>query len=562
MNKLEDIKMLPVVVEQVEEKNQSEKSYYQPDWEDEKTVIKPLHVVREFDFRTNPPTKAEKLSLGISTSGKHSDYFVIEYDGSNLNDKKSFLLKTSAHTANFNLEMTEKQFRALKKEWYESANLREIYTCAGTQAQKHVWANAELSLSDYQLSYSTDDNSVQEKQSLVDLTKTCKAVLYPSQKSSTSILKEFFSIFRATFPDYAVLTTFGVALAVVYWDIFQDVAQGFSPVLFVGESESGKSTLLMLIAAIYGLDSNSYMSGDSTPYAIMQELSSRLNIPVCIEELQPEVLSKYEQIVKNVYARISRARGKSEGIEKLPIFTSFIATSNYFFPKPSPQLLNRLAFAILKKGQFNLSNFPYFDMEKQKELSQILPILLRFRPIIKKNYSKIFDILSENISNGGRHLSTLAISSTLWLIINKILGYELVDWRSMSIEYDKMLQSYLNTEVQSGDVIMNNITILVETEKLENGIDWKLVKDNILRLNLNRYLEKYNTSNPKTMMKSSQFRLLVANDKRFNTQTTSMKGINRAISIDVSENEYLLDLLRNQQKRWILTYGDNTNDEI
>ena len=31
-------------------------------------------------------------------------------------------------------------------------------------AQKHVWANAELSLSDYQLSYSTDDNSVQEKQ--------------------------------------------------------------------------------------------------------------------------------------------------------------------------------------------------------------------------------------------------------------------------------------------------------------------------------------------------------------------------------------------------------------
>lgn len=65
-----------------------------------------------------------------------------------------------------------------------------------------------------------------------------------------------------------------------------------------------------------------------------------------------------------------------------------------------------------------------------------------------------------------------------------------------------------------------------------------------------------------SISKASQFRLLVANDKRFNTQTTSMKGINRAISIDVSEDEYLLDLLRNQQKRWFLTYGDNTNDEI
>lgn len=561
MNKIDEKKFVPVVVSMREEKSTTEECYNQPDWDNEKTIIKPLYVIREFDSRSYPATKIEKLSLGISTSGKHSDYLVVEYDSQHLNDKKSFLLKTSAHTANFSIEMTEKQFKKYKKEWYESANLRTIYTCAGLQAQKYIWSNAELSLTDYQLTYVTDCNSIREEQSLVDLKKTCKAVLYPSEKPWRSIFEEFFTTFIATFPNYAVLTSFGVALGIMFWDIFQDVAQGFAPVLFIGESESGKSTLLMLIAAIYGLDSSDYMSGDSTTYAVMREMSSRLNIPVCIEELQPEVMTKYEQIVKNVFAKISRARGKNDEIERLPIFTGFVATSNYFFSKPTQQLLNRLAFATMKKGQFNLNNFPYFDREKQKELSQILPILLRFRSRIKDIYFNVFKYLSQILPNRGRHLSTLAISGTMWYIINNILRYQVVDLATVSVEYDKMLQSYLSAEIRSGDTIMNDITRLVETEKLENGIDWKLMKDNILRLNLGRYLEKYNAANPKTMMKASQFRLLVSNDKRFDTHSISMKGLNRAISVDVAENEYLLEMLSKQQNLNITVFGRNADEE-
>lgn len=434
MNKTEEKKILPVVVAQVEEKSSSEENYYQPDWNDENTVIKPLYVVRELDFRTKPVTKTEKLSLGISTSGNHSDYLEIVYDSSHLNDKKAFLQRTSTFTANLNVEMTEKQFRNQKKEWYENAKLKNIYVCAGTQDKKHIWANAEFGLDDSNLIYATNGYSILEEHSLVDLKRTCKAVLYPSEKPWKIIFEEFFTTFRATFPDYAVLTAFGVAMGIMFWDVFQDTAQGFAPVLFVGESESGKSTLLMLIAAIYGLDSSSYMSGDSTTYAVMQEMSSRFNIPVCIEELQPEVMTKYEQIVKNVFEKLSRARGKKDTIEKLPIFTSFVATSNYFFSKPPQQLLNRLAFATLKKGQFKLDNFPYFDREKQKELSQILPILLHCRYKISEIYTKIFELLTQKLSNKSRHISTLAISSTMWYLINSFLGKQVVDCIAMSVE--------------------------------------------------------------------------------------------------------------------------------
>lgn len=48
-------------------------------------------------------------------------------------------------------------------------------------------------------------------------------------------------------------------------------------------------------------------------------------------------------------------------------------------------------------------------------------------------------------------------------------------------------------------------------------------------------------------MTSAQFRQLVATDRRFCTQSTPMTGLNRAISIDISGNEYLLEKLQHEQ---------------
>lgn len=215
----------------------------------------------------------------------------------------------------------------------------------------------------------------------------------------------------------------------------------------------------------------------------------------------------------------------------------------------------------MKKGQFDLTNFPYFDTEKRKELSQILPVFLRCRSKIAPIYKQVYSELDRLIPDKGRHISNLAISCTMWFFVNAFMEYELVNWRQIAVGYNEMYQSYLNAEIQTADVILNGITRMVEAKKLECGRDWKLVNGTILRLNLTRYVEKFNVANPQSMMTSKQFRQLVKTDRRFNTEAKPLGKLNRAISIDVADNEYLLEKLQFQQNTWKTVNGVVNNDE-
>lgn len=394
------------------------------------------------------------------------------------------------------------------------------------------------------------------------MNNTCGPMLYPVERSSVDVFREFFTTLCQTFPKSEVLVCFGMALGTIFWDIFQKEAEGVPPIFFIGESHSGKSTIVKTISAIFGLCKNSdFMSGNSTPYAIMQELYSRMNIPVFIEELPPEIFGKLAPAVKNIYNAISRGRGKKDGVEKTKILTNLVSTSNHFFRDISLELLSRIAFVNMKKGEFNLENFPYFDVEKRKELSQILPVFLRCRKGIVLVYRYIYDQLNKLIPEKGRHISNLAISCTMWYLVNSILKYPLVNLTQIAIDYNAKYQSYLNSEVKSSDIILNNITCMLVADRLNYGQDYKLIHGTTLRLNLNRYIEKFNVANPQNMMSPAQFRLLVANDKRFDTKSVVMKGLNRAISIDVSENDYLLEKIKTQKNYWFANPANKGNDE-
>lgn len=557
--------LLPVPMAQAKEEpkeNYSTQKYV----EEETSTIEPLRIIFKKDYRQNPPKITESMLLKCGTTGKNATKFITEVQSSDFADKKSFKSAIFAYTANINIDLKEKEFSQLRKNWYDKAEQKTIYACPGLQNGKFIWANAYHDIEIAQTSYAerTDETKGYDcvENSLVDMQNSCQPMLYPIQKDLLLLLREFFTIFCRTFPNSEVLACFGMALAIVFWDIFQKETQGFPTIYFVGEHHSGKSTLLWLLAAIYGfVNSSQLTSGDSTPFAINKKLSSRICIPVFLEELASKILADLEPLVKNSYSGLSRARGKKDDIEEMQIFTSFVGTSNDFFPKVSGQLLSRIVFANMKKGQFDLTNFPYFDIEKRKELSQILPIFLRCRSKIIPIYKQIYSELDKLIPNKGRHISNLAISCSIWYLVNALMGYELVNWRQIAIDYNEMYQSYLNTELQTSDVILNDITRMVEAERLDHGTDWKLVKGSILRLNLNRYIEKYNVANPQTMMSPAQFRQLVATDRRFDTKTVVMKGLNRAISIDVSGNEYLLEKLQFQQGAWSAINENTDNDE-
>ncbi len=266
-------------------------------------------------------------------------------------------------------------------------------------------------------------------------------------------------------------------------------------------------------------------------------------------------------MVKNIFHGISRERGKKDGIDKIEVHTSIVASANEFCRKPTPQLLSRVLFAHVKNGDFDLTEYRYFNPEQRKELSLILPLLLQYRSAIPETYKMVFETVCRLTNQRGkRHIFSIAISCTMWAIINHILGYELVNWRQIAVDYNEMYQEYLKTELKNADIILYDITRMFEADKLVHGKDWKLV-DTSLRLNLNRYIEKFNVANPQNVMTSAQFRQLVATDRRFCTQSTPMTGLNRAISIDISGNEYLLEKLQFQQNAWKMANGVVNNDE-
>ena len=77
---------------------------------------------------------------------------------------------------------------------------------------------------------------------------------------------------------------------------------------------------------------------------------------------------------------------------------------------------------------------------------------------------------------------------------------------------------------------------------------------------MNRYVAKHNIHNPKNLLSAKQFRLAVENDKRFDCKTVPVKGINRAISIDISDEEYLLEILVRVRHHWSI-YNKKTDEE-
>ncbi len=514
------------------------------------TTLEPDLVIREYDYRKTPVEINENMRVKVTTKGRHGKTFLANLTGKDWIDRRSFFNAMCKYTANANLTLKNEDLLKIKTRLYDNSEIKTIYACAGQQDDKFVGANYYYDCKLWRIFLVDEKENTMTSQSenyLLDSENTCKPMLYPAKEPELLVLKRFFLTLKNTFDDSAVLLCVGGAIAICYWDIFQKIVQGHPTIFFVGEHQSGKSTLLSLISAIFGLvNTSNCISGTSTPFAITQQMSSRLNIPVFLEEFSAENLTKSEQMVKNFYSGLTRMRGRREGVDEFKVFTSFVATSNDFFPNPSGQLLSRILFANMRKGQFDLENFPYFDIEKRKELSQILPIFLRFREKIEVIYNIVFSELEKIIPNKGRHVSNLAISSSIFYIVNLIMGKEVFDWRKMSQDYDSIYHKYLDSEVKSSDVVMNNLIRMFETSRLIYDYDYKIVGHTILRLNINRYIEKYNAENPTKIMTAKQFRLAVANDKRFDTNSVPSGNVRRAIAINISEQEYLLELIRSK----------------
>ena len=67
---------------------------------------------------------------------------------------------------------------------------------------------------------------------------------------------------------------------------------------------------------------------------------------------------------------------------------------------------------------------------------------------------------------------------------------------------------------------------------------------------MNRFVEKFklaNAKNPDNLFTEKEFRAIVRNDQRFNLKSENLKGLGRAIFIDISNEEVLLEVVRGKE---------------
>lgn len=382
-----------------------------------------------------------------------------------------------------------------------------------------------------------------EEEKLQIFAKNRPVPIYFETEAPKQIMLEFFSEIITVYNDSVVLIAIGVCLGILFYDLFIRHAQGFPYIILFGEPTSGKTTLLYCLAAIFGFTNHTELtSGTSTITIIREGLSKLNNIPLFIDELDKSLIEKLENLGKDTFSATPRKKCAKDGSEKVTdINTTFCITTNHFFENMTLANFSRSILVDIPKGKFDLSNLKYHRKEELEKLSAFLPLILSYRDKIIEKYREQYSI-AQKYCPYARLCNNTAIGMALWNIINEILEMELVNTENLAKEYFEYFERYLDTELQYGDVFLSNIYRLFVKQELVYGRDFVITKGKFLRINLKKYCDIFNSMNDKQQLNVAQLRLRLINDKRFNLKSSDMKPIGKAIKVDISDNETLLDI--------------------
>lgn len=358
-------------------------------------------------------------------------------------------------------------------------------------------------------------------------------------------MREFFREIVRVFNYAPALMAIAVTIAVAFWDIFISKGQGFPYVIFYGDSNTGKSTIIRFLAAIFGFGNSAKLtSGTSTMVALRAELENYNNIPVFIEELDKKRIDSIEDLGKDSFSATPRKKSSKDNKEIVTeINTTFCAATNHFFENMTFANFSRLIPVNLATGQFDLTDFQYHhSSNKLEKLSCFLPEILSYRDKIFSIYEQEYKI-AQKYCNYARICNNAAIGMAIWVVINTILNEELVDTEALAKDYLKYFEQYLDTETKYCDIFLSDVYSLFNKEELIYDRDFVITKNKYLRINLQKYCDIYNSMHENTKLNPRQLRLKLKNDKRIiSLVATDMKPIGKAIKIDISSNETLLNI--------------------
>lgn len=510
--------------------------------------LSPLVVINEILATRNKEVTTQKLLIRLCKESEPNISYPVKLCGGDDIDIKSFVRAVHKDIIGLWEDFSKKTFNILRHELSMCDVKIEIYRNIGHQYSIPVYV-----LGDKLFNYETnqlenylavmDELQLTEGEKLQILALGSPKIQIYEAENPKQILSEFVETMLKFFNDSAVIVAIGVCLAILFYDLFIQHAQGFPYIMLYGDSQAGKTVLLHTLASIFGIVNHTELtSGTSTIRIIRRGLSRYNGFPLFIDEIEQKRIEEYEDLGKDSFSGTPRKVCSNDGGEVVTeINTTFCATTNHFFENMTFANFSRCILVNLHAEQFNLESFPYFSNESREKLSAILPLILSYRTEIIERYKMQFEI-AKKYSNRSRLCNNVAIGMTIWDIINDITGKIIVHTEILAIQYFEYFERYEDTELKYSDTFLSDVYRLFKDEKLVYGRDFVITKNQFLRINLSKYCAIFNSLNSKQKLNTAQLKLKIGNDKRFDFNATDLRPIGKAIKVNIADNETLLDI--------------------
>ncbi len=305
-------------------------------------------------------------------------------------------------------------------------------------------------------------------------------ILTTAQLVTLSLFHNVFCSYKGTIEPFLIL---GLAILSPFVSEIFEKLQGY-PIGFAGgESQSGKSNLLISIAAIYGFNQNFLKSGNDTQRNTLHNMEYYSKIPILIQETGKHLRDKLEDwLIKPVYDRTGRGlmtSGEEQNVKA--INATLIVASNNTIHR-NLQTSSRLLFTDWKKENFSKDKAKLFNTVREELLSSILPDILSLdKDFILQKIEENAGVIEESkYEIDSRSINNIALAKTGLDILIKMAGFktDAPFLKELDDKYTEFLKNYTESISlkDSLEMFLEVFEVLVREKKVTKNIDWKLAK--------------------------------------------------------------------------------------
>lgn len=545
-------------------------------------------IVKECTYIFNDKSGKKPLKHYIITLQNHSGKIEkdVEITGNSKTDFKQFQTSINNQLNDFVVNMNEAEFKAFVAEYISpkvAANVI-IYKNAGVTPNGDLLYKNALATPNG-IIWADEDGYIEIGEKLY--IKLAEAEHYQpkldkSLKTGKQIANALITNLIECWSDNIILPliVLGHMIMAVYYEEFIK-RYGCPTLILYGETGTGKSTLVTVGLAIFGLSRDALTSGGSTAKSNEYFSSNYNGMNLCTDDVKGETLnsSNFTALVKGAYKGIPRTRmlPYGKGVEYIHTCSPLAYSTNEALPDLQ-EVVNRLNIVEIFGKIFKADKFKYHEVDKDggdniKELSLILPEFLKFsKEDVLKLYEQTFEMLENNLQDTQKRvINNIAYAYTGTLLLLKIAGVSIDSLQDNIIEYAKQQIAKYESIKTPVEKVFDGIITLTKMGILQLGEHFKIVDDEVAGIPETHIkfhkdlilsaINKYYSYDKSKQIDEKKFLAYAKNHKRF-------RGNNHSVRYDNDRNKVVgsmcfnisgLDDFVGISKHGIMTYQDLAN---